>query len=68
MKRPAKLPPPNALPVTPIPARCAVRLIRKRAELLGVVYASDEAAAIEATVREFWITDEQRKRVVVSRD
>jgi hypothetical protein len=47
----------------PLP-RWAVRLLRKRAELLGVVHAPDEAAAIEAAVIEFKLTDLQRKRVV----
>jgi hypothetical protein len=65
-QRPAKLPPPNARPASPIPRRWAVRLIRKRAELLGVVYAPDEAAAIEAAVKEFGLTDQQRKRIVLS--
>jgi hypothetical protein len=37
----------------PADKRWAVRLIRKRGELLGVVYAPDEAAAIEAAVKEF---------------
>jgi hypothetical protein len=48
--------------------RWAVRLIRKRAELLGVVYGSDEAAAIEAAVTEFKLSDEQRKRLVLTRE
>jgi hypothetical protein len=68
MKRPTKLPTPNARPASPIPLRWAVRLIRKRAELLGVVYAPDEPSAIEAAVQEFGITDEQRKRIMLSRD
>jgi hypothetical protein len=68
MKRPKRMPPSNARPVTPIPVRWAVRLIRKRGELLGVVYAPDEAAAIEAAVQEFGLTDEQRKRLVLTRD
>jgi hypothetical protein len=68
MKRPAKLPPSNARPASPIPLRWAVRLIRKRAALLGVVYAPDEAAAINAAVKEFGLTDDQRKRVILSRE
>jgi hypothetical protein len=68
MKRPAKLPPPNARPASPIPRRWAVRLIRKRAELLGVVYAPDEAAAIDAAVKEFSLVDEQRKRLALTRE
>jgi hypothetical protein len=59
MKRPAK---------PPASTRWAVRLIRKRGELLGVVYAPDEAAAIDAAVKEFGLTAEQRKRIVLSRD
>jgi hypothetical protein len=51
----------------PLP-RWAVRLIRRRAELLGVVYAPDEAAAIEAAVIEFRLTDEQRKRLALTRE
>ena len=68
MKRPPKLPTPKAQPASPIPRRWAVRLIRKRAELQGVVYAPNEAAAIDAAVQEFGITDEQRRRLMLSRD
>jgi hypothetical protein len=53
VKRPAK---------PPVDKRWSVRLIRKRGALLGVVYAPDEAATIEA------LTDDQRKRIVVTRD
>jgi hypothetical protein len=44
-----------------------VRLLRKRAELLGVVHAPDEAAAIDAAVT-FKLTDEQRKRLALTRE
>jgi hypothetical protein len=59
VKRPAK-PPANK--------RWTVRLIRKRGALLGVVDAPDEAEAIEAAVKEFGLTDDQRKRIVLSRN
>jgi hypothetical protein len=51
MKRPAK-PPSNQ--------RWAVRLIRKRGELLGVVHAPNEAAAIDAAVKEFGLKEPKR--------
>jgi hypothetical protein len=34
--------------------------------LLGVVYAPDKAAAADEAVREFNLTAEQRKRLIVS--
>jgi hypothetical protein len=49
-------------------SRWVVRLIRKRAELLGVVHAPDEAAAIDAAVTEFKLSDEQRKRLSLTRE
>jgi hypothetical protein len=49
-------------------SRWAVRLIRRRAELLGVVHAPDEAAAIDAAVAEFKLTPDQRKPLVLARD
>jgi hypothetical protein len=48
--------------------RWAVRLLRKRAELLGVVHAPDEAAAIDAAVTEFKLTDQQRRRLALTRE
>lgn len=41
------------------------RLIRKRMEVLGIVYAPDHDAAIDEAVRHFKLTPEQQKRLVV---
>jgi hypothetical protein len=57
----------SSKPEKPLP-RWSVRLLRKRAELLGVVYAPDEASAIDAAVAEFKLTDEQRKRLSLTRE
>jgi hypothetical protein len=48
------------------PKSWTVHLVRKRGELLGVVYAADKAVAVDEAVREFNLTVEQRKRLIVS--
>jgi hypothetical protein len=42
-----------------------VSLIRKRAQVLGVVEAASREAAEAAAVRTFGLSNEQRKRLVV---
>jgi hypothetical protein len=42
-----------------------VAILRTRAQHIGDVQATDERAAAAAAVREFNLSDEQRKRLVV---
>jgi hypothetical protein len=45
-----------------------VALMRSRTHYLGVVYAPDEKAAEAATIAEFKIGEDQRRRLVVRPD
>jgi hypothetical protein len=45
--------------------RWTARLIRKKMEVLGTIYAPDEAAARAAAIAEFKLTAEQAKRLVL---
>jgi hypothetical protein len=45
--------------------RWTARLIRKKMEVLGIVYAPDQEAARAAAITEFKLTAEQAKRLVL---
>ena len=65
---PPRLPPRAANDQTadPLPRTWAVRIIRKRMQFLGHVVALDREAAETEAVALFELTDEQRKRLIIT--
>jgi hypothetical protein len=51
----------------PATKRWTARLIRKKMEVLGIVYAPDQEAARAAAIAEFKLSAEQAKRLVLDR-
>ena len=65
---PPRLPPRAANDQTadPPPRTWAIRLIRKKAQMLGYVDAPDQQAAEALAVAQFELSAEQRKRLIVT--